>query len=215
MQDGLETKWSSGQITFHDGSTLKGVVRFNEVSKMISFKETPDAKDSRTFKETKVFSLRLVDSTGNKRSFYSFELRVDEEKEVLLFEVLREFKDWAVLGRKEMVQAIEGKSDDRNNEGLPMGKNTRAVLTQIESIYAIDRNGNVELIQNTNRMETDGLMGDYSKNKNDINKETLQKYMKEHYSDVESFVKKNKLKLKRKDDLLKALDYYGALVSKS
>ena len=211
MGDGIETKWSAGEIALHDGTKMKGLVRFNEISKLISFKENVDAKESKSFKEVKVFSLSLIDSTGKKRNFYSFQ----HEKEILLYEVLKEFKDWAVLGRKEMVQALEGKNDSGNNEGLPMGKNTRAVLTQIEGIYAIDQNGKIELIQNTNHVEVDGLLGDYSRSKKQINNEVLQKHMKSFYSDVESFIKQNKLKLKRKTDLLKALDYYETLVSKS
>src|SRR5687768_13786057 len=82
MKDGIETKWSSGEIALHDGTKMKGQVRFNEVSKIVSYKENIKSLDSKSFKEDKVFSLLLIDSIGKKRGFYSFQF----DNEILLFE---------------------------------------------------------------------------------------------------------------------------------
>lgn len=208
MKDGLETKWNSGEIALHDGTKMKGQVRFNEVSKIVSFKENTKSLDSKSFKEGKVFSLLLIDSLGKKRSFYSFPF----EKEILLFEVLKEFKEWAVLARKGMVDAIEGKNDMISTPYGP-AKNNRTLLAQEENIFAIDNEGHIEKFQTTLQLEKDGVF-DYSRDKSKIDKKILKKFMRVNFDEVENFATQNKLNLKKRDDLIVVLDYYETLVAK-
>jgi hypothetical protein len=214
MKDGIETPWNKGSVKLIDGTNLVGLVKYNEINALISFKEDEDSKESRTFKTTKVYSISFIDaSSGKQRNFFSFDHNIDGKERVLLFEVLKEFKDWAVLARKGKVEALEGKNDTGyNNEGLPAGKNTRAVLSQAEGIYAINEDGKIELFQITSHLEVDGLLMDYSDDNSKIERDILKKYLKSYFEDVEQYAKQNKLKIKRRPDLLKALDYYETLV---
>lgn len=212
MKDGIETPWNTGQIILHNGTTLKGLVRFNEVNGIVSYKENKEALESKSFKETKVTRLFFTDSTNKQHNFYSFQYPNPQGAEILLFEVIREFEDWAVLARKGKVEAIEGKNDSRNTEGLPMARNTRAVLSQVEGIYAIDTDGNIELFQYTTHTEVDGFIADYASDSKKIKKDILEKHMEPYYQQVQAYAKENNLKPKRKKDLLMLLDYYATLI---
>ncbi|HEU5291055.1 MAG TPA: hypothetical protein VFU05_10455 [Cyclobacteriaceae bacterium] len=210
MTEGIGTKWNSGELTFHDGTKLRGMIRFNEISKLISFKENTDSRESKSFKENKVFSMSFTDSIGTKRNFYSFEYK---EGEILLFEILREFKDWAVLSRKEMVQVIEGKNSVIQTSYGP-AKNNRAVLVQEENTFVMDQDGNFEKFHSSLIHEKDGIWQKTRKNNSSISEKILEKFMHPNFDDVKSFARLNKLNLEEKGDLLIALDYYKTLLSK-
>ena len=212
--------WSEGSILLNDGTELKGLLRYNDKTGLLSFEK---GSDSRSFTSRNVAGFEFHDEQTNKqRVFYTFPYEDPQNnvKRPLFFEVVKEFKLFAVLAKSDPVD-IEQKSVSTpgvfNNStgtfssGTPLGSSIE--ISQTETIYIMDTNGNITPYLKTVSKEIDGVFYDRSKTKNKLlDKDLLEEYIgKEMYEKLVSYAKKNSFKFQRKADLIKILDYYSEI----
>ena len=213
FMQGVDTPWSTGELTLNDGTQFKGVIKYNEQIGSITYKADTLAKESRTFSEQDLIALAVLDSTkGHIRRLYSFPYEDDEQKEViLLFEVIKEFNNWAVLSRKSGIKVNQNKGDVDWSSPNPY-YTTKTKIAQAEYFYIMDENGSIEFFFVSEIHESDGLFGSQKNRSKMYEDELLMGRMNPFTSQVENFAKKNKLKSNKTEDLLQILDYYESLV---
>lgn len=214
FMQGVDTPWAPGEVRLNDGSLFSGIIKYNEQIGSITYKSDSLAKDSRTFSEEDVVALSLKNETGILRRFYSFPVSDPENKEIiLLFEVVKEFKNWAVLSRKTGIHVLRAKGEQQYD--LTTGTSsptTSAKISQTEYFYIMDDQGSIEFFFVSENLESDGLFGSQKKKSRMTEGDLLMVKMQPFTSQVEIFAKKNKLKFDKRDDLLKILDYYESLL---
>lgn len=214
FREGIDTPWVPGEITLIDGTLYKGIVQYRQEAALINFKTSEEAKESKSFTELKIQKLLLLDQNNSRsRIFYSFPIQVDGREDFLLFEILKEFKTWAVLSRKGTVNVIASRHDEvSHGYGYGSGKRGYSTVEQTEHIYIFDDAGQINLYLIVSEKESDGLFHASSSKKKIIEKNAMQEKMNEHWGEVEKYAKENSLKFKNKGDLLKILAYYESLV---
>lgn len=213
FREGIDSPWIPGEITLFDGTLYKGIIQYRQEAAIINFKTNEEAKESKSFTELKIQKLLLLDQNNSKpRTFYSFPIDIDGSEHFLLFEILREYKTWAVLSRKGPVNVVESRHDLFNpGLGYP-AKRGYSTVQQVEGIFIADDADQVKLYLLLIDEESDGLFRMTSSSKRIIEKNSLKEKMNPHWKDVEIYAKQNSLKFKRKEDLLKILDYYTTLI---
>ena len=212
--------WSEGSILLNDGTELKGLLKYNDKNGLLSFEK---GSDSRSFTSRNVAGFEFHDEQTNKqRVFYTFPYDDSQNnvKRPLFFEVIKEFKLFAVVAKSDPVD-IEQKSVSTpgvyNNSTGTFSAGTHVgswiEISQTETIYIMDTNGNITPYLKTVSKEIDGVLDDRSKSKNKLlNKDLLEDYIgKEMYEKLVSYANENSLEFQTKADLIKILDYYSEI----
>jgi len=216
-------EWAEGTVLLSDGTELKGLIKYNDQLGILSYM---NGDISKSFISRNVLGFDFFDAYQNtQRYFYSLPYE-DEEDDVvkpLFFEVMKQFSSFAVLTRKAEVDYKRKtmSSGPGINSPSPTWSYTVNTLSQIETVYFMDADGTIEpysMITTESRDYNEDILTLFrdkdGKTKNKLlNKDLLEKYTQEHYSTLMNYVAEKKLKLKRKSDLLKLLDYYE-LISK-
>lgn len=202
---GLNTKWVNGAIVFDDNSTRKGLVQFNDKLGMIKFRKTPDSAED-SFVETSVVAMQLFDEdTGTWRHFALF--NVDDaqsgKRRALLFEVLMEFRKFALLTRVERVNVGVR---TRYDATLRTPYTVKVGYEQFENLCLVDEDGNATVVLSVSEFERNKLSM-ASKLKPYLDKRALEKYLGDDWDQFLVLVKNNKLNLKRRDDFIRAFEY--------
>jgi hypothetical protein len=209
---GLNTTWNRGAILLTDNSRLSGFIQNNERLGLIKFKTALDQTNEQSFQEKRIAKMEYFDSDlSRKRKFYSININDEESgfQDEVLFEIIMECKDFAVLSKKSNVQ--KAKRDRSTNYGVSF---TTVGYEQLEKIFLVGVDGKAELIQVSSAFEKDKgkllamPVGPF------FDKETFKKFVGPAWKDINSYVKKEKLKLTEKDDLVSALEFYRELQNK-
>lgn len=81
--------------------------------------------------------------------------------------------------------------------------------SQTETLLIFDADGNITPLLDITSSETDGTFFDTSKTKSKkLDNSAIEKYTAPHFEKLEEYANAQKLSFKRKDDLIKILDYY-------
>jgi hypothetical protein len=207
----INLEWANGSIILKDGTEEKGQVKYNEATSLLRFQ---DDEDSKALTARNLLAFKFFDKTQNKqRVFYSLE---DKNKETELlqyyfFEVLEEFKTFAVLSKMEPVDIKTRSNGNFDNMTL---QTTTTVIRQIEIIYFMDESGQLEPYLQIVEKDVDSQAWfDYKSTRNVMLNEFLfEKYAGKYWQDVEEYCKQNDLKLRRRSHFIKAVDYLASLV---
>lgn len=203
---GLNTEWRKGSIILDNNSTIKGLIQFNDKLGMIKFKRTPDSAEE-SFVETSIAAMQFYEEdTQNWRNFASFNIREEEtgRQGALLFEVLMEFKGFALLTRIEPVNvAIR---DRQNVYGAYQISRVRVGYEQFEKLCLVNEEGDATLVLAVSEFERNKLSM-ASKLKPILDKRAIEKYLGDDWDKFQELVKTNKLKLTKRDDFLRAFEY--------
>ena len=218
----LSIEWSSGSIMTNDGSELKGLLKYNDKNGILSFQ---NGGDTRAFTARNVAGFEFFEEGIRKqRIFYSFPYEDSQNniKRPLFFEVIKEFKSFAVLSKVDPLEV------EHNSVSSPAGISpvTGAVargqswgtiteLSQTETIYFMDTKAVIRPYVQIIEKEVDGVFYDISKTKNKmIDDDLLEEFIgPNNKKKLLSYAKENKLSFKRKSDLIKILGYYSELVN--
>lgn len=212
-----KTGWSEGSILLSDNSQITGMVKYNDREGVLSYY---DGDNKRVFGPRSVLGFEFFDDAQQRqRVFYTLDYEVQGSKKPMIFEVLREFKTFAVLVKFDPVQS-EYRTSTWSNPNTGRGYSSpgmsgggRTVLTQTETVYFMGTDGEVEpYFQNT--VEQNGMRSLFT-GKDDrvkskvIDRDLLEKYTgPELYAKLTAYAKETDLKFKTQDDLLKILDHH-------
>jgi hypothetical protein len=198
-----------GAITLQDGTVLRGPVKFNDNIGAVRYE---DRDDPRTLTPSEISGFYFFSEKYSRdRNFVSlgFDDPNSRSRKVYFFEVLKEFKKFAVLTKVDGVQTVVV-----NNSAYPStAQNNRVQLTQTETIYFFTDDGKILPYLQIIERETEYSLVDWNSTKNKfINKSLLEKYTGQHYKDLVAFADENKLSFKSKEHLVRILEYYADLI---
>jgi hypothetical protein len=205
---GLNSPWNKGEIILDDNSILKGYIRNNDKLGLVKFKKELTDDEERSFHEKRISSMEYFDEEiSKKRKFYTF--NVDDGTGLpgaILFEIVMEMNHFAVLSKKQrVVPAVRNYSNDTPLSYRKVG------YEQLERIYLVGEDAKAELLLAVTEFERDKAAVFAQPIAVVFNKKVLEKYTGSKKDEIKDFVKKNKLHLKRKDDVLMTLDYFYQL----
>jgi hypothetical protein len=206
-------QWQEGSIVLIDGSTLPGLLKYNEKTGLLSFK-TEDSFN--TYNARSVSKFNFHDTrTNTERTFYSI-IYNDPDLEIELpvfFEVLSQFKTFALLSKVDPIVVDEKYKPNRyantavNGSGIEGATTIVEVVSQDETLFFIDDQGDispyVRITRRDDRRNEKITVLDVA---------SLPKYTAPHYDRVFDYAKNEKLRLDKKEDLVLILNYYRSLI---
>lgn len=193
-----------GSLVLTDNVNLKGQIQFNDKLGIVKFK-TNQGEAEQSFSEHRILEMQFYDEdAGRWRNFASFNVREDLTgwQGNMLFEILMEFEDFALLARIERVNIALRASDN-------YGGVAKVGYEQYEKFLLVDIEGSIEVVLAVNEFERDkftlaGKNGPY------LNKQALERYLAHDWDKFRRMVKQNELNLRKREDFLRAFEYYQA-----
>jgi hypothetical protein len=202
--------WNEGTIITNDEEELKGKVRYDDLQCILFYH---DGKTEKTFSPRQVKMFWFSDSLRRtNRHFYSleFEDRKFNVRQPMFFELIKEFKTFAVLTKVDPVQFNEVPTQPRSAQYVAKEPNSGMRIQQFETICFMSSQGLIEPYLELDVTIKNGLSQERVRNKQTIlNKDLFEKYFGESANArIMTYVKHNELQLNNKEDLLKILEYY-------
>jgi hypothetical protein len=217
------SEWYEGSIMLTGGEELKGLVKYNNRNGVLSFQ---DGSDSRVFTAMRVVAFEFFDeSLMTQRVFYSFDYE-DPQTSIerpLFFEVLKQYKTFAVLSKADQIDIDERPDYLRANSvaGYPSQVySTKTVISQTETIYLMKSTGQIKpyfkIIKEDDVQKSFVLLGTDTKTKNKmVDRDLLEEFISPmEHEKLRQHALAHDLKFKNKEDFLKILDYYDEIVEK-
>lgn len=215
---GDDLEWSEGQVTLTKGMTIKGAVRYNIKSGLLSFN---DGIESKVLTPRSVVSFEYADAVRNaQRKFFSIE--VEDSKGVKrpqFLEIIKECQTFAVITAQNPLELKKKKNWDPlyGNMYSNNFQSTKVVASQVEILYLIDGNGDINpyLIITNEELPRNFTNNTKTKTKSKIVGEDYLKNLTEpHYDALETYAREFKLDFASKEELIRILDHYDHLLSK-
>ncbi|MBT1708090.1 hypothetical protein KK062_07645 [Fulvivirgaceae bacterium PWU5] len=221
LDDGLP--WAEGSILLTDETEMRGQVRYDDRTGTLSFH---DGDDARIFNERRVIAFDFLDQKLNKkRQFVTlpFEDPTTHTSQLYFFEILKELRQFAILTKSDQLAVVTKEyatpsSSGFDPSGMPLPSQgpsivvTKTTAARLESIYLMDKDGVIRRLFKTSiEYDPDALTQEDSENEKGkaLRKDYLLECIgKNRYTLLEQYARENKLSFKRKEDLLKIIDYY-------
>lgn len=218
--------WSEGSINLMDGTELEGLVKYNDREGFLSYQ---DGENKKVFTANSVGGFRFFDEIQRRhRVFYTLDYEDSKNiKRPLFFEVVREYKDFAILSRAEPIEIYQkplnlyGTTPVNSpvTQNNTIGRYTRLEVSQVETIFIMDSNGAVRPYIEV-KMKEDGVKSlttkkDRKTKTKVIDSDLLAQYVTQPvYDELKKYAEENDLKFNRRDDFMKLLEYYDQLAEK-
>jgi hypothetical protein len=205
--------WNKGRVLVSEGAELNGLLWYNDHTGVLTFKND---LETRVFQAKSVTGFQFFDEqTQKQRVYYSLEYEDNDTRgrpRTYFFELLREFKAFAVLSKSSSVEVEMKRISTSASPGVSASI-TYSEASQSETLYFLNTTGEIEPYI---RVIKKGLADEYfsgssysEKNKM-VNEDLLAKFVTDIvYSNLQAYAKLNNLKFKNKEDFLKILDYYA------
>lgn len=176
--------WHEGKIVLLDGDTIKGAIKYNFERDIIQLN---DAKTIEAYTARNLLYFIIFDETVNQyRQFYAIPYNITPDyKTPIFFEVFYEGK-LTLLGREYIT--IQTNTFGPSSIGSSY---SRPVLAY--NFYLADEKGHIT---------------SYNKNKKE-----LLLYMSKYDTEIKNFVKRNRIRTDKKDDLIQVVQYYNSLIN--
>jgi hypothetical protein len=201
--------WSDGTIITNEEEELKGKVRYDDLQCILFYR---DSKSEKTFSARQVKMFSVLDSVKKSDRFYyslEFEDRKLNVRQPMFFELIKEFKSFAVLTKVDPVQFNQATTQPR---GTQNGNQPNGVIRiqQFETICFMSSQGLIEPYLEIEITIKNGIFQERVRNKQTIlNKNLFEKYFGEKANNqIMTFVKHNELQLNHKEDFLRILEFY-------
>lgn len=187
-----DNEWSEGSVLLNDGTKHQGRVKYNDLTGVVSF-ESKSGNES--YNARTIASFELQDKDNKRRSFYSLRYSSPYDNSLVkqFFEVLREYKDFAVLSRTSAF-----------GERVPV---------EVETVYLI-RATTLEILpfMQVTEHQVKWKLFDANKTQHRLLNASLPKeLMGEKFQVVKSFARERNLEWHVKESLISILDYYDSI----
>jgi hypothetical protein len=208
--------WGEGSIMLNDGSEIKGLVKYNDRTSILSFQK---GEESHSYTAKGVLGFEYFEETsGKQRVYFSLEHEDPQTSIVrpLFFELLRQFKTFAVLSLREQLEARVKSYAAINSQTNPIATNTNhyIALEQTETLYLMHESGMISKYLELTTVETAGLFRDERTKKKLVGEDLLESYTAPFYNDLAKFAKDNNLSFRLKDEFLQIMDHYLKIAEK-
>ena len=202
-----------GIVLLNDGTEVSGDIVFNDNDGIVTVYV---GDESQSFNARRFVRFEYYDEgAGRRKRFYSLEFDDPETglRDMQIFEVLKELPSFAVLCRIDRVktEARRGILEPQGSPLLVDRKNKK--FTQTETVYFVSNEGEFRPYLRWVKKEFDGDLLDYNESNTWVlDPGLLEKYTGLHYGTLEEYARANKLKFRRKPDLIKLLDEYALIL---
>jgi hypothetical protein len=208
-------EWTNGSLITSDDEELSGKLRYDDLQCILFYR---DGKTEKTFSARQVKMFRLNDSLKRSdRLFYAleFEDRKFNIKRPLFFELIREFKAFAVLSKVDPVEFNELPGKPRGSQNLAKESNGVIRVEQFETICFMSSAGLIEPYLELEIIIKNGVFAERVRNKETILNDALfEKYFGEGATaKIMTYVKHNGLQMSNKEDFLNILNYYEKYIA--
>ena len=211
-----DADWKEGTITLNNGTQLEGVVKYDDKTGLITFN---NGTVSKAMTARNLLGFEYFDPIVNsQRTYYCLEIPGEAgNATTTIFEVVRLFESFAVLSRIEPVEFEKKVRANAYPYNQPIGGTSQYIkISQRETIWFLPADGEPTLYLEYIIRETEGQLVDLSHDKKKIqDKDIFKKCTGSVYPAIEQYAKVNDLSFKRKEDLLKMLDFYESQVAQS
>lgn len=180
--------WAEGTVLFDDGTEEKGQLRYNSRTGVVSFESV---SRSRSYHARNLAGFAFKDG---QRQFYSIPYRSKNGDVRQFFELVREYKDFAVISRTSM-----------------LSQNTSSELTTLYFLRASDRS----VMPYLEVLDREVKLRIFEANKIQVrvlDPSLPEVIMGDNFAKVQTFAKERKLVWHVTDSLLSILDYYDSLL---
>jgi hypothetical protein len=207
--------WTKGSITLTNGTTLQGYVTYNHREDFITYR---DGDNNKVFTSRNVIQIRFYDATqGGDRIFVSLPYTADytsqDQTPYIIFEVLKEFRDFAVLSRSAPAEAGFLASTKNVIMSTPITRSYLPETIQEETVYIVDDKGTIRPYfkevyrENAHASERD----EHSKAKI-LNERLLAEYIGfSKYQKLQEYASENHLNFHQRAGFMQVLSYYETL----
>lgn len=217
-----DVEWGEGSVINSNGTEFKGLISYNDKKGTVSFE---NGSESKTFIARQILGFEYFDRrVDRQRIFYSLEYEDDQlqNSDPLIFEVLKEFKTFAVLYKTDPVEFKQKESwaNYHTPGAVPGTTNQTSTLrnysqiTQRETIYLFPSDGKITPLLEMSLRQSEGRVIDLQRNKSKlVNRDILVSCTGSIYPELEVYVKSNGLDLNEREDLMIFFEYYEKLIS--
>ena len=184
------SEWLEGSILLNDGTADKGHVKYNSITGIVSFESNANTG---SYNARNLTGFKFLDTQSRQRQFYSIPYRSPSGVVKQFFEVVREYKDFAVISQTSML------SQKSSSEITTLYFMRASDLTVMPFLEVMDRDVKWRIFD-ANKTQVRVLDSDLPKN-----------IMGENFARVKAFAKERKLVWHVKDSLISILDYYDSI----
>jgi hypothetical protein len=199
--------WFDGQLTLDNKEIITGFIQYDHKSDIVKVK-TRDNIKSFTAKQCLIMEF-FDDRRNQKREFYSLPFGIKESSyEVPIFFEVIIFGERLTLLARQSTGVITERAMPAPGMMYGMYPPMGSIFTrevEFEAFYILKGNGKIKKLT-----EESYLPFNNSKFKS-INKKLFNEAVRERDSEVRSFIKKNKLSIAKRNELIQIIDYYNTL----
>jgi hypothetical protein len=205
-----DNEWSEGSLLTSDGTELKGLLKFDDRVGIIHY---INGDESHSFTPKRVAAFEFFDSVKQKqRLFYSleYEYPLNDSKQPVFFEVLKDFKTYAVMSKLDPIR-FEQKGGGTTYAPAPGGRTMysgysqpTAVASQTETIYFLSEDGSIEPYIQVIRK----VANRERKTNKFVDRDVIEKYFTaDELESMRAFAEEKDLDFRVKDDFITILDF--------
>lgn len=202
-----------GSVQTLDNNIVKGKITFNDNQGIVTVERDGE---SRSFTSKKSAGFEFYDSALLRHRIFLVFDYTDESvglTKPAFFEVLAEFKSFAVLAKIDPVEVKPQRGIMPRPASTMVGSDHTKVAYQTETIFILNDRGEIERYVELREKEIEGVFFDTRGNrKKYIDKDLIEEYTGAHYAALKAFADSNNLDFKVKEDLIKILAQYKVLV---
>lgn len=210
-----DTTARPGKVVLTDGEEITGNIIFNDNDGIVIVRL--DDNETKSFNARRLTSFQFyANNLGRLRSFYCMEFPNPETgiKNVEFFEVLKEFDAFAVLSKIDRLKTVTPFNLAGKRKPKVATDRKDLKIVQTETVYFVSSDGQFNPYLKIEILETDGdIVDGHGKKKRIIEADLFEKYTTEHFAELNSYARQNKLSFKDKEDIVKILDEYERLIS--
>lgn len=211
----MDMNFYPGKVTLADGSKLEGEVSFNDNDGIVAFRSDEEV----SYYNSKNISAFEFNDPNTQRNRFYFVMEYNDPRvgipKFCFFEVLKEFKSFAVLAKIDPITAdVQRPMGIPTNKAMSSKNNNNMVATQVETIFFMSEEGDIEPYIEIIEKETEKELVDYNRTRyRFLNEDLFERYTRPFYKDVVEYAKTNHLTFKKKSDVIALLDHYQYLLS--
>ncbi len=211
----IQAKLASGygSVLSVDDEIVKGKLIFNDNLGIVTVEADGE---SRSFTSKKAMSFEFEDMNLGRHRVFQVLDHTDKFTgftNLAFFEILAEFKSFAVLSKIDPVEVKAQKGILPRVSTTMVGSDHTKVAFQTETIFIMNETGANEPYLELTEKEIEGVYFDTRSNrKKFIDRNLLEEYTGTLYAELEIFASANNLRFNVKEELIKILDYYRSLI---
>lgn len=204
-------EWGKGSIMLNDNTELKGMIRYNDRTRVVSFES---GTVNRSFNARSIQGFEFFDENTQRQRVFFTQPFEDEETGLVkpfFFEVLQDLNSFVVLSLLQQPQIKVKTTKSMHPEGQGTGgTNSTTVFRRVETVYILTPSGDIQPFMKITQKISDGLFFDHEKKRKTFIDRNLfdQYFIEPGYSRMKEYAEANDLEFSEKEDFIKILEEY-------